>query len=444
MNMGKRSHGPTVTLLVTVVAGVQIAGCGAMDPRQTLEAAVLAALLNDKDKPFADVDENGTMTKATSLVLSDDDTLAVAGRIDTTSDVDVYDIGPLFAGERIVLDVVSDDRLDPIVAIFDSRENLIHLNDDRNFFASQRDSHLDFIVRRDSRRCFVAVAASPGTRSGGDYSLAMLIGSAEPVPPTRPQTVILNFDGALAVGFSGRPAVDVPKFDAGNISPTMAGQTEELINWIADIVREDYASLNVEVLTSRDRSDWGPDVSVIHFGAYDRALLGVAENIDEFNERPAQQGIIFTDTFQVFNILEPSLEEYAQALGNVTSHEIGHLLGLVHTADVRGIMDITASLRQLMREQAFIRSALEVGTFPIGFQDAAITLTESVGGDLETVRALGHIQLDTEWAKLPTPPVMNELADDPPRPMFSACFCRSCESRKAKTQRLGAETSYSW
>ena len=107
----------------------------------------------------------------------------------------------------------------------------------------------------------------------------------------------------------------------------------------------------------------------------------------QFNKLPivgyvgAGEAIIFTDTFAAFNELRPSVEEMGQAIANVTSHEIGHLLGLIHTTDEIGIMDVTGSLRDLLGDQTFRRSPIYSAVFPIGAQDAVQSLMASVGGD---------------------------------------------------------------
>jgi hypothetical protein len=90
---------------------------------------------------------------------------------------------------------------------------------------------------------------------------------------------------------------------------------------------------------------------------------------------------VFTDTFAAFNQLDPSSGQMAQAIANVTSHELGHLLGLVHTDDPAGIMDVTASLSQLLANQRFRRAPLYTAVFPIGAQDGLQYLLDAAGGD---------------------------------------------------------------
>ena len=440
MGVGKKRAPRFGFLAIGLQAILPLTGCmGPVDLNDSLETSVLAALTQGADVRIVEDQGNDSFATASLFPLVVDEPQAVQGSIDHASDVDVYELGEMFAGDRLVVDIVSDSRLDAIVAVFDADANLLYLNDDRDYFAGLVDPHIDFVLRRATDTCYVAVASSPSARSTGTYTLATAVMPEVDVPQPQPQTVLLNFDGTAAVEFGGRRPVVIPAFDADTISSSLAGDTDLLIDLILETVREDYAGLNVEVYTSRDGVDPGPDISTIHFGAYDRALLGVAENIDEFNERAIQEGIVFTDTFQVFNVLDPTIEQFAQALANVASHEIGHLLGLVHTADTRGLMDITASLRQLMRDQVFSRSPLENLTFPLGFQDAPLALIESVGGDLAAVRSLSIAQLESYAARVMIVGDGHDTLPDAPRAVFSTCICTTC--RIAKLKRRAADVA---
>jgi hypothetical protein len=158
-------------------------------------------------------------------------------------------------------------------------------------------------------------------------------------------------------------------------------------------------------------------MSRVFFGTFDAALLGVAEGVDEFNSESSQEAIIFTDTFAAFNDLRPSVGEMGQAVANVTSHEIGHLLGLIHTTDEVGIMDVTGSLRDLLGDQTFRRSPIYSAVFPIGAQDAVQSLMASVGGDplMQFMKYVTYDAPRSDLDRVPTgPPARSQL-------LFSGC-----------------------
>lgn len=359
-------------------------GCGVFTTPQALDSLRpqlnLSTLGIGSESTHFETSANDQFELAEFVLLSSEGRV-IRGMIDDPSDVDLYNLGQVRSGDRIVVDMTTIAGLDAAIALFDETGTSLLVNDHRNVYLHTATPFIDVVIEHDSAACYVAVTNTPGFTSSGEYALlARRIPNVE-LPALNPDVVLLMFDGGENVRIGGRAPLEVPIFDAATISEDYEGLSEAMMAKIVSAVREDFEGLDVTILSTSEGAIYQLGMTRIYFGQFDAALLGVAEGVDEFNATNNQRAIVFTDTFRAFNRLSPTVEEMGQALANVTSHEIGHLLGLIHTRFASGIMDVTASLKSLMQNQVFSRSPIYEGVFPVGSQNSLIYMLDAVGGD---------------------------------------------------------------
>jgi hypothetical protein len=69
----------------------------------------------------------------------------------------------------------------------------------------------------------------------------------------------------------------------------------------------------------------------------------------------------------------------AEALGNTVAHEVGHLLGLVHTADCNDLMDTSCFNDRILSAQQFSTAPIDKSIFPFGYQPELEILSWLIG-----------------------------------------------------------------
>ncbi len=293
-------------------------------------------------------------------------------------DFDTYALGPAEAGDQVIADLVANVSSDVVLGVFDGGFSLLgYVGYSRGIAAPGR---VSMVLRESTDILYVVAGTRSTSQSDRSYSISVSVTPGAAIPEPNPQIVVLNFIGARGVRIGRRAAVNVPPFDVATIDARLAGETSAVIDRVLAMVREDYAGLDVDFYLAGDPNIPAGDLTILHFGTYSDQYLGLADNVDSFNRDGTQNAIIFTDTFSLFSVFSPSVEQTAQVLANVTSHELGHLLGLRHTADVKDLMDITASARQMLFDQWHKVADLHPSIMATGYQDAAKMLSWCVGG----------------------------------------------------------------
>jgi hypothetical protein len=160
------------------------------------------------------------------------------------------------------------------------------------------------------------------------------------------QIIYLNFDGGAP---NGRPSDSwlhsydprIPAYSFEHINPSWVGLEELSIQYILESLREEYGPYNVEITTER------PDGlhSTIFVGGnndwfqINSGVIGVATfNIG--NSDLENYGFAFSEELGTyFHNSNEDLRVFSMYLSNLIAHEAGHVLGLNHINNLRGIMN---------------------------------------------------------------------------------------------------------
>lgn len=332
--------------------------------------------------------DNSVFERAQVADLALGQTMTINGNIDSPDDIDIFSIGSVKAGERITIDIKGDNGFNTVAAIFDGNSDLIDANDDRSYYSGEADPYISRVMRADSDVLYLGVTVSStqhfgssgGRYNSGTYTATIKREASGVVNAPKKQIVFLNFEGGDSVQIGLEPITTMRPFSAEAISSRLGGKTEFLIDRLIEHMKRDYAEFNVEFRDSRHHSKPTEQHSTLYFGNYNARYLGLADNVDTYNNYVEQEAIIYSEDLSMFESLQPTAEETALCLANIASHELGHLLGLEHSRDPLDCMATAATARQIIEnDTSFRRSEMQADVFPIGFQNEPATLMMNVG-----------------------------------------------------------------
>ncbi len=385
-----RWRAKVAAVLLTLFAS--LGGCGSVGRSagsQDSHAPAQGVLLTGQNS-FAEIESNDGFSQANIVPSNGAALIRIDGEVASSVDVDVFDLGPVAGRSRLHVELSADSEIRGPVALFGPTHDLLVVDDAQDFIAGLGGTFADAEISAPQSHMFVAVASDGELR--GRYTLVIERSSAAAPRPSRPQTAYLNFEGAQRVQIGGRAPIGFGAFDPGDVLAELEGRRDDFIEAVTAKVAFDFAGLNVTILNSNhakgtptaNSSRLGTPkpagaFATIHIGGRDGALIGLADSVDEYNTDPGQQAIVYADGFDGLAPFRPTLDEAAQAMANVISHELGHLLGLVHTSDARSIMVQSATWAEAVRDRSFGRFPLDRSVFPVGFEDSVQKLVANVG-----------------------------------------------------------------
>jgi hypothetical protein len=289
-----------------------------------------------------------------------------------TTDRQIFDLGPLSRGDRVLLSLLSTPAYGQA---YDADEfSVMILDADQSVFTWYQEGFVLFtpdtklVVGHNSSHYYVVVDSGHGVNVGLQRDFGLV---------RRQQRIYFNFAGGVGIGVAGEPPLSFLAFDASDLDPSFDDDDTLIIkNGILQFARDRYAPWNVVITSSDDDDPPEPPYQTVHFGGYNLFRYGIADYVDPRNDTLTGSAVVYTDSFAG---LWGTPQQYAAVLGEVAVHQSGHLLGLRHvdnvqdimtTADPTGLTDFTASP---------LLGSEQLNSPAIGIQDAPEWFNEIFG-----------------------------------------------------------------